>query len=553
MPNPPPPRKYLIQINGRKIFARGSNWLPCDLLYGRPGRAVYEYLIRMATEANHNLFRVWGCGVIDKPEFFDLCDRYGIMLFQEFDGPWLPETDAGLAITARETREILPSLMNHPCIVRYCGGNEWYGNESNKRQMAQLRKICNEVDPTRPYYDPDPQTLSQRHGPHWYAYQTHYQCYNTGEPLTMGPDNPIEWTEYGTSGASSVETLQSIMPAKDLWPIRNDNPYWIWHKAFSALPEYGPEHWLDADQYRLLFGELPDLPTTVRCSQFLQAEGLRYANQSMRRFRWHRSGCASWTFNEPWPNAAHGCTIEYFGRPKMAYYYTKQAFAPVDVLAVYSSLEATVGKPMSVDLWAVNDHLEPLAGYQCRYRVTDLRGKILAEKTIPAEVPSEGNVKIGAVEWTPTAEMTGDVALVWLDLLDAKNLAVAKHLYTFGVSVTDKTKQPLLAPMLKTTKTTLKATALDRKVNAAGETELTLEVQNTGAVPALFVKAEVVRSEAIEVGKLPPRLDWIYFSDNYFSLQAGESRRMRVTMAGHAPKQPAIRIDAWNAGVGELR
>ena len=84
MPKPPPELKYLMQINGRRIFARGGNWLPCDLLYGRPRRPFYEHLIRLAAEANYNLFRVWGGGLIDKPEFYELCDRYGIMLFQEF-------------------------------------------------------------------------------------------------------------------------------------------------------------------------------------------------------------------------------------------------------------------------------------------------------------------------------------------------------------------------------------------------------------------------------------------------------------------------------------
>jgi beta-galactosidase/beta-glucuronidase len=431
MPQPPPELKYLIQINGRKVFARGGNWLPCDLLYGRPRRPFYEHLIRLAAEANYNLFRIWGGGLIEKPEFFELCDRYGIMLFAEFPnaGARLPETEAALAIAGRETREILPLLMNHPSVVRYGGGNEWYRDATNSRQMAQLRAICNEVDPTRPYHDPDPETIAQRHGPHSY-YPAFYQEFNTGRPRSIGTDNPIEWTEYGASGASSVETLRSIMPPEALWPIRSDDPYWIWHKAFHA---FGADNWMGSAQYRRLFGELPDLETTVRASQFTQAEALRSANQAMRRFRWHRSACACWTYNEPWPNAAHGCIVEYSGRPKMAYYYVKQSYAPVDVLAVYSGLTCEPGKPMAVDIWATQDGLEELRGYKCRYRIFNLRGELCAEKTQTCDLSPESSGKLMSVDWTPPAGLAGEVALLWLELLDPAEKPAAQNLYTFGV------------------------------------------------------------------------------------------------------------------------
>ncbi|MEI7899998.1 MAG: sugar-binding domain-containing protein [bacterium] len=447
MPSPPPERKYLIQINGRKIFARGGNWIPCDLLYGRPRKPFYEHLIRSAAECNYNLFRIWGGGLIEKPEFFDLCDRYGIMLFAEFPngGVRLPETDAALAIAAKETREILPLEMNHPCVVRYGGGNEWYRDAKNSRQMAQLRKICNETDPSRPYHDPDPEVMAQRHGPHGYVYPEHYQTYNTGRPPTYGPDNPIEWTEYGAAGAASVETLKSIMPAEDLWPVRNGNPYWIWHKAFHA---YGADNWIGSAQYHRLFGPLPDLETTVRCSQFVQAEALRYANQAMRRYGWHRSGCASWTYNEPWPNAAHGCIIEYSGRVKMAYYYTRQAYAPVDVLAVYSNLTCEVGKPAAIDIWATQDGLEEKRGWTCRYRIYNLCGDLLAEKTQACSLLPESSGKVMAVDWTPPAGMAGDVALVWLELLDAAGKPAAQNLYTFGFEQAVPLKMPKALSLL---------------------------------------------------------------------------------------------------------
>ena len=211
MPKELPEHKYLMQINGRRIFARGSNWIPSDFLYGRPRRERYEYLVRSAAEANVNLFRMWGGGVIEKADFYEFCDRYGIMVYQEFwqgMGAARPkETDEALAIAARETRELLPLLINHPSVVRYSGGNEMYINAKTSRQMAQLRAICNEVDPTRPYHDPDPETMFQHHGggPGGYCYEgpsKFYLYYRSPHLHGCGPPNPMEWNEFGVAGAA---------------------------------------------------------------------------------------------------------------------------------------------------------------------------------------------------------------------------------------------------------------------------------------------------------------------------------------------------------------
>jgi len=118
------------------------------------------------------------------------------MLFSEFPngGIKLPETDEALKVTEQETHKILPLMINHPCVIRYGGGNEWYKTARNSKQMAQLRQICNETDPTRPFHDPDPETVAQSHGPNGYVYETHYRTYNIGYPMTGGPYDPIEWT-----------------------------------------------------------------------------------------------------------------------------------------------------------------------------------------------------------------------------------------------------------------------------------------------------------------------------------------------------------------------
>ena len=110
----------------------------------------------------------------------------------------------------------------------------------------------------------------------------------------------------------------------------------------------------------------------------------------------------------------------------------------------------------------------------------------------------------------------------------------------------DTVQPPLLAGMLTTPRTALKSHVVDRSVKANGEREVTVEIQNAGRSPALFVKIDVVTPEATDLARIP-MLDWVYFDENYFSLSPGEARRARLTLAPHAPKQPVVRIEAWNA------
>jgi len=565
MPDPMPDLRYLIQINGRKIFARGSNWVPADVLPGRPDRSFYEHLVRSAAEANFNLLRLWGGGVFETPDFYELCDRHGILLFQEFfcGGSRLrpPETDEGLAVAARETRELLPLMVNHPSIVRYCGGNEMYLDQNNSRQMAQLRAICNEVDPTRPFHDPDPVLVTQRHGEYDYQYPRHYFMYGRGEFRFSGPLNPCEWTEYGVGGLSAVETLKAIIPPDALWPLDNGNPVWRYHKGFKAA--ITDEQWAGLDGCESLFGvNLPDLDTVVRCNQYMQAEGLRYACQAMRRFRWHRSACATWSYNEPWPNAAQGCVLDYFGRRKAGYYAMKQAYAPVDVMATYETLQ--VENPGSwapgfklwgrstrfpVELWAVNDHAESLAGFRCRCRIFDLQGKVWVDKTIAAEVPAEGCLKLGGIDWIPPFAMNGNMALLWLELSNPAGKVVARNFYPFGVALPGATLPGPLARMLKAPQTTLAASVSGLTVGKNGEKYFALEIKNAGAAPALVVSIDEPAAAETLANTYPASRNHSWFENNYFLVPPGETRSISVSLP--AGISTPLRVKAWNSDAVE--
>ncbi len=526
-------QKYLISVNGKRIFARGGNILPTDMMFGRSGRCEYEHLIRLAAMGNYNVFRIWGGGLIEKQIFYDLCDEYGIMVWQDMPNAGaLPlETPEALANYAIQQRKVMGLLVNHPCIVRYTFGNELYRNRENSYQVAQFEDICREIDPTRPAYAASPVTTAQRHAP-WYfsfppggpgsdgnpeGWPDAYAIYNTGINMHAGPENPVEWTEYGASGLSSVETLKRIIPADRLWPV-GENDYWHHHNAPAT------SWWLMSQIYRPLFKELKDLDTEVRVSQFAQAEGLRYANQSHRRHKWHRSACVSWTFNEPWPNAAHGSIVEYYGLPKMAYYYSRDSYSEVDISAEYGALYVRSGEPLGMKLFVTSDRKQELKNSQVTAKVVDLDGRVLGLQEWKVDVAAKENTSVGDVTFIPSAKLEGRVILVMVELYTSNGERVSGHTYTFGVIGADN-KQPIpegyMNNLLTSRQTNLEISATPGEIQEwyGKKTRMhRVTVRNAGKTPALFIK--------LNANNAPNKA--VYIEDNYFTLLAGEDRNVNV-------------------------
>lgn len=529
--------RCLMVINGRPIFARGANWLPADLLFGRAEREQLEHLIRLAAMGNHNVFRVWGGGLIESSLFYELCDRYGIMVWQEMPhaGRRPLETDAALEFTAFEQRTVMRRIMNHPSLMRYGFGNELYLHREDSRQVAQFEDICAQIDPSRPAQAASPVTKDQRHGPHWFKFETEYAVYNSGYTLAAGADNPAEWSEYGASGASSVDTLKRIMPQASLWPPDELDENWRWHNGFGA---YMGEDWLMPQIYRPLFGTLPDLQTEVQVSQWAQAEGLRYANQSHRRAKWHRSGCYSWTFNEPWPNAAHGCVVEYFGKPKMAYYYARSSYASIDVSAQYDQLAHPVSKPLNVRIYITSDRPDPIDHCSLTATLIGLDGQRYGQKQWQTTIESDQTITLGELGIELPAQATGRVVLLHLKLADTHGGLLSEQTYTFSAYADEPGETPF-QPLLSAPQA--EVTALVKGCDVVSQhgrpsTTYQLAIENRSDVPALFVAINPTDSNQNA-----------YVSNNYVTLLPSAGHEVEVLVPGECNGKHELTISAWNA------
>ena len=127
-----------IELNGRKIFAKGSNWVNPEIFPGTITEKRYEELLSLALQAHFNMLRSWGGGIINKDAFFELCDRMGILVWQEFPLACncYPDTSRYLKVLEQEATSIIRRLRKHACLAIWCGGNELFNNWSGMTSQS---------------------------------------------------------------------------------------------------------------------------------------------------------------------------------------------------------------------------------------------------------------------------------------------------------------------------------------------------------------------------------------------------------------------------------
>ena len=175
----PSPSRWLFAVNGRRIFARGGNWVPADMAFGRIVRekARFRGLLAMARDLGYTYIRIWGGGLIEDQQFYDYADEFGIMLQQDFplagcgfsqqnaSWDWLTQpiaTADGESVLGAFEKQLpvaLRQLANHPSIVRYTLGNELYQNRTQCPVEKVFEDTLRSLDPTRMTRQADPTTV----------------------------------------------------------------------------------------------------------------------------------------------------------------------------------------------------------------------------------------------------------------------------------------------------------------------------------------------------------------------------------------------------------
>jgi len=413
----PKPRSHApmtLEINGRRIFAKGSNWVSPQIFPGLLDRQLYESQLNLAKQANMNILRCWGGAPVMKEDFFDLCDSLGIMVWQEFPLACndYPDDPAYLSVLDQESRSIIRRLKVHPSLVLWCGGNElfnaWSGMDDQSLPLRLLNSNCYQMDPERPFIYTSP-IDGAAHGP----YETVDLSTNMETWTLFQHSAYTAYCEFGAGSAMPpVEILRSFIPPEALFPVSN-HPAWVAHHAVSA--ELKPYH-LHPETVESYFGPSASLEELVERSQFLQAEGLRGDFEEVRRQKMEASLAINWCFNEPWPNAANLSIIAWPDTPKPALNRVGEALRPVLASARIRKMKWSAGELFDPELWILSDSPDPLPA-----------GRVEAWLNL-------GDEKIFLLEWR------------YPDLQPATNLKGPKIQFTFPFTTARRFQLALIAP-----------------------------------------------------------------------------------------------------------
>lgn len=392
--------EFHFLINGVKVFCKGSNWVPADAFHSRD-QARYERMLDLFSDTNCNILRAWGGNVYEDHAFFDLCDRKGIMVWQDFAMACAtyPLDEEFLSVMRQEAESVVAKLRQHPSLILWSGDNECdqfamnnFDIDPGKNRLTReiLPQVVHRLDPYRPYLASSPyvsqavwatkneRLLPENHlwGPRDYYKSSFY---------TESPAHFV--SETGYHGCNSLSSIKGFISPEKLWPWQ-DNAEWLAH-AYEPIGPEGPYAYrikLMADQTVEMFGRQPEtLEDFILASQISQAEAKKFFIELTRYKKWRRCGVIWWNMIDGWPQFSDA-VVSYDFIKKLAYYYIKRV--QQDLCLMFDEIDG-----WHIRLYASNDTLQPRSG---NYRVWDAdSGETLLSGTF--EAPANESVVIDSL------------------------------------------------------------------------------------------------------------------------------------------------------------
>ncbi|MCW6003451.1 glycoside hydrolase family 2 protein [Micromonospora sp. CPCC 205371] len=376
---------FTFVVNGKRVFAKGANWIPDDHFLTRITPERLAHRIDQAVAANMNMLRVWGGGIYETNDFYDACDERGVMVWQDFPFAcaFYAEEEPLRGEVEAEARETITRLIAHPSLVLWNGNNEnfpaytdwgWQDGLDGRSwgigyYTELLPKIVDELDPTRPYAPGSPYSpgdLPPNDADHGTRHE--WDVWNVVDYTHYRDHIPRFCAEFGFQGPPTWATLTRWIHDQPLAPT---SPAFLLHQK------------ADNGNGKLHRGLEPHLPIPDDFEQWHWATQLNQARAvafGIEHFRswWPRTaGALVWQLNDCWPVTSWSA-VDSDERPKPLYYAVKHAFAP-RLLTV----QPRHGRPALV---AVNDHDEPWTDTVLATRQT-FAGDVLATAELPLNVP----------------------------------------------------------------------------------------------------------------------------------------------------------------------
>ena len=387
---------FHFELNGHKVFMKGANYIPQDNFLPRVTAEKYEKTILDAVNANMNMLRVWEGGTYENDIFYDLCDKYGILVWQDFMFACSTYPGEGelLDNIREEAIDNVKRLRNHPSIAIWCGNNEnqtaWFGwgwvKQYTKLGVADkiwkqfkniyfdvLPKVVETYDPTTFYWPSSPYAGNPEGNADEANGDAHYWGVWHGKDsiANYNVKRARFFSEYGFQSFPEFESVKKYAPEKRDWDIFSE---------VMMAHQRGGSHANSLIQWYLLneYSKPKDFPNFLYMGQLLQGDAIKTAIEAHRRDMPYCMGTLFWQHNDCWPVASWS-SRDFYGRWKAQHYSSKKAFKDI--------LVSPIIKGNSLDVYVVSDRLKVTKG-KLDIRVMDLKGNVVFEMdkqiTLPA-------------------------------------------------------------------------------------------------------------------------------------------------------------------------
>lgn len=512
-----PDKSRVFYVNGKRLFIRGTNWIPEAMLRNSDERTYAE--LRYTRQSGINLVRMWGGGIAESDYFFQLCDELGLLVWQEFwmTGDTKHPQDKGMYLD--NVASTVKRIRNHPSLAYYVASNE-------SSEVTGTPELLQRLDGTRGY-----QMQSECAGIHdGSPYKQvnpmqHYENTASARGSRVDGFNP----EYGAPTLPTVEILREMMDEKDLWPVNKE----VWD-------------YLDGNGFHLMttmytdlvnhYGQSSSIDEFAQKGQFVGAVNSKsiWEVWNYNKLDYGDRFCSGLLF---W---YHNCPVRQVSarmwdwslEPTASLYHTANALEPLH--AQFDYLINTVS--------VVNDYYEPFSNYTVTAQVYDINSQKVFEESAVVNLPSDGVANDVITIRFP--ENISQVHFIKLRLADANGKEVSSNFY-WRSNDKYEGKNTLTGPAtsgfedlnrLKQSK--VKLSHKTRSDNGRYYVDIT--VKNVSRSIAFFNQLQLLDAR---MSPIRPS----FYTDNFFSLMPGEKKTVTIETSEALTDQGVVlKLKGWN-------
>lgn len=481
-------KTFFFRVNRKRVYVRGGNLVPIDALQAKVPKSVYRRMLRLVTNANMNMLRIWGGGLPEHPDFLDLCEEMGIMIWQEYfyHSTTYPDYDTEfMAEAEREAIDVVRYMRNRACLTLLSGGNEqqegWDKNWWKAIDRFYGEKLINEVGPrVSGLYAPEiPYIPNSPHGGKWSQSPVEGDTHTWGNfyNATKDPQFVTE-TCWNQQSYSRPETLKEAM-GLDV----NDFSEPGWYKK-----------WEEVTGLRFisntLYSEYHDVGSLRDYLHVLEIEHHQADYFALSMLRTRSSSCNGiiyWPLNKPGPLFVFG-GIDYLGRPMMPYYAVQKVFSDV-LVHVYHDVD---------DIRIVGSNLtSQVVSGSLRISHVNAKGHLLGRWEVPVSMEPANSIRLFDIEGYYERIIDRTDEMIYVELTVGGQTLSHDALYFCPLSEYN-----------------VLACQIDCRVERITEDSWDLELETHGVVKLVDIRAD----------------SRILLSENCFSMIPGFTKRVRVTL-----------------------